>query len=399
MLSGNVDIRQVDLGFRVGGRIATIPFEEGARVPAGAMLASLDAQPLRDQLAIDEAMIALSAAQLDRQRNGNRVQDIAQAEARLAELRAQLVKAKQDLDRRNALQGSGAISRAVLDATRAQYQVAEAEVQGAEQALSLQRAGARREDISAAQAQHAQAIAQAARARTDIADSEIHAPNAGVILTRAREPGAIVQPGETVLTLTIDRPMRVRAYIDEADLGRISPGMAVEVSTDGTTRLYHGSIGYISPSAEFTPKTVQTRDLRTDLVYRLRVIVDDPDDGLRQGQPVSVRIARPPAPRAAADDARGRRQRERRHEAIRARCGACARCRRPADNRGPHDRPRRARRRRQDDADPHPGGPDRARYGRGAGARPARARRPTARRSATCRNASACTRTSASSRT
>lgn len=291
VLSGNVDIRQVDLGFRVGGRIATIPFEEGARVPAGAMLASLDAQPLRDQLAIDEAMIALSAAQLDRQRNGNRVQDIAQAEARLAELRAQLVKAKQDLDRRNALQGSGAISRAVLDATRAQYQVAEAEVQGAEQALSLQRAGARREDISAAQAQHAQAIAQAARARTDIADSEIHAPNAGVILTRAREPGAIVQPGETVLTLTIDRPMRVRAYIDEADLGRISPGMAVEVSTDGTTRLYHGSIGYISPSAEFTPKTVQTRDLRTDLVYRLRVIVDDPDDGLRQGQPVSVRIA------------------------------------------------------------------------------------------------------------
>ncbi|MFI4888929.1 MAG: HlyD family efflux transporter periplasmic adaptor subunit [Steroidobacterales bacterium] len=295
VLSGNVDIRQVDLGFRVSGRIASIPFDEGARVEAGALLASLDTEPLKDQLAIDEALIALASAQLDRQRNGNRPQDIAQAEARLAELRAQLDKAKQDLDRRALLVDSGAISKAVLDATRAQYRAAEAQVQGAEQALSLQRAGARSEDIAAAQAQRAQAIAQLAKTRTDIADSELHAPNAGVILTRAREPGAIVQAGETVLTLTIDRPMRVRAYVDESDLTRISPGMSVEVSTDGTSRIYHGSIGYIAPTAEFTPKTVQTRDLRTDLVYRLRVIIDDPDDGLRQGQPVTVSIpaARP----------------------------------------------------------------------------------------------------------
>jgi HlyD family secretion protein len=295
VLSGNVDIRQVDLGFRVSGRIASMPFEEGARVAADAMLASLDTQPLKDQLAIDDALIAVASAQLDRQRNGNRAQDIAQAEARLAELRAQLVKAKQDLDRRSQLVDSGAVSKAVLESTRAQYLAAEAQVQGAEQALSLQRAGARSEDIAAAQAQRAQAIAQHARTRTDIADSELHAPNAGVILTRAREPGAIVQAGETVLTLTIDRPMRVRAYVDESDLGRISPGMSVEVSTDSTSRIYHGSIGYIAPTAEFTPKTVQTRDLRTDLVYRLRVIIDDPDDGLRQGQPVTVSLpaARP----------------------------------------------------------------------------------------------------------
>lgn len=291
VLGGNVDIRQVDLGFRVAGRIAAIPYEEGARVEAGALLAMLDTQPLQDQLAIDTALVALSAAQLDRARNGNRPQDIAQAEAKVAELRAQLVRARQDLDRRVALEGSGAVSRAQLDATRAQYLAAEAQAQGAEQALSLQRAGSRREDLDAAHAQHAEAEAQAAKARTDIADAAIHAPNAGVILTRAREPGAIVQAGETVLTLTIDRPMRVRAYVDESDLGRLSPGMAVEVTTDSSARTYHGSIGYIAPTAEFTPKTVQTRDLRTDLVYRLRVIVEDPDDGLRQGQPVSVRIA------------------------------------------------------------------------------------------------------------
>jgi HlyD family secretion protein len=291
VLGGNVDIRQVDLGFRVSGRIASMPYEEGSRVPAGATLASLDTQPLKDALAVAEASVAVAQAQLDRQRNGNRPQDIAQAEAKLADMRAQLARAKQDLDRRSSLEGSGAISKAVLDATRAQYLSAEAGAHSAEQALSLQRAGARHEDIEAAQAQHAQALAQLSRARTDLADAELHAPNAGVILTRAREPGAIVQAGETVLTLTIDRPMRVRAYVDESDLGRISPGMAVEVSTDGSSHVYHGSIGFISPTAEFTPKTVQTRDLRTDLVYRLRVIVDDPDDGLRQGQPVSVSIA------------------------------------------------------------------------------------------------------------
>jgi HlyD family secretion protein len=294
-LSGNVDIRQVDLGFRLGGRIAAIPEEEGARVTLGETLAQLDTQPLKDQLAVDEAQIASTSAQLEKQRNGNRSQDIGQAEARLAELRAQRVKAQEDLDRRATLVASGAISKAVFESTRAQLLAADAQVQGAEQSLSLQRAGARREDILAAQAQRAQAVAQRDKTLNDMADSDLHAPNDGVILTRAREPGAIVQTGETVLTLTIDRPMRVRAYVDENDLGRISAGMAVEVSVDSAARLYHGSIGYIAPTAEFTPKTVQTRDLRADLVYRLRVIIDDPDDGLRQGQPVTVSIpaARP----------------------------------------------------------------------------------------------------------
>ena len=297
-LSGNVDIRQVDLGFRMSGKIAAMPVEEGARVAAGANLGSLDARPLQDQLAVDQAQITAAAAALDKQRNGNRRQDVALSRAKLAELRAQLVKARQDLDRRTSLVASGAISKALLESTRAQFLAAEAQVQGAEQSVSLQRAGARREDIAAAQAQLAQAVAQREKALTDIADSELHAPNDGVILTRAREPGAIVQAGETVLTLTIDRPMRIRAYVDEGDLGRISAGMAVEVSTDGATRLYHGSIGYIAPTAEFTPKTVQTRDLRTDLVYRLRLIIDDPDEGLRQGQPVTVNI---PAARPAQE--------------------------------------------------------------------------------------------------
>ncbi|MDP9089860.1 MAG: HlyD family efflux transporter periplasmic adaptor subunit [Pseudomonadota bacterium] len=295
VLSGNVDIRQVDLGFRLGGRINSIFFDEGARVQEGSLLATLDARPLKDKLAANEAQVAAASADLLRRKNGNRQQDIAQAAAKLAEQRAQYSRAKEDFARRSTLLSTGAISQAALDSTQAQYVAAEAQLHAAEQALSLQRAGARHEDIEAARAQEAQARAQQAATLTDIADAELHAPNAGVILTRAREPGAIVQAGETVLTLTIERPVRIRAYIDESALSRISPGMVVEVLLDGAPHMYHGTIGYIAPTAEFTPKSVETQKLRTDLVYRVRVIVDDPDEGLRQGQPVSVRIptARP----------------------------------------------------------------------------------------------------------
>ncbi len=293
VLSGNVDIRQVDLGFRVMGRIAAIPFEEGAHVPAGAILARLDAAPYEAAAATTRSQVGVAGAQLLKVRNGNRKQDIAEARARLTESQALLARAKADLERRTGLLKTGAVSQALYDATVEQYHSAEAQVAIATQALSLQREGSRSEDVQVAVAQEGEARAQNNKADLDLADTVLRAPNAGTILTRVREPGAIVQPGETVMTLTIDRPMRIRAYIDEPDLHRIAPGMHVLVTTDGNPKTYHGTIGYISPTAEFTPKTVETVALRTDLVYRLRVIVDDPDDGLRQGAPVSVTVENP----------------------------------------------------------------------------------------------------------
>lgn len=293
VLSGNVDIRQVDLGFRVMGRIAAIPFEEGAHVPAGAILARLDAAPYEAAAATTRSQVGVAGAQLLKVRNGNRKQDIAEARARLTESQALLARAKADLERRTGLLKTGAVSQALYDATVEQYHSAEAQVAIATQALSLQREGSRSEDVQVAVAQEGEARAQNNKADLDLADTVLRAPNAGTILTRVREPGAIVQPGETVMTLTIDRPMRIRAYIDEPDLHRIAPGMHVLVTTDGNPKTYHGTIGYISPTAEFTPKTVETVGLRTDLVYRLRVIVDDPDDGLRQGAPVSVTVENP----------------------------------------------------------------------------------------------------------
>lgn len=297
-LYGNVDIRQVDLGFRVPGRIAAMPIDEGAHVKAGTKLALLDTRPIDDRLAAAAAQADLAAATLAKARNGNRPQDIAQAVAALAQQEANLAKAREDYERRKPLIATGAISQALFDQTTAAYRAAQAEVEAASQALSLQRAGSRREDIAAAVAQLENARAQRAGAATDLADATLLAPADGTILTRAREPGAIVQVGETVFTLTIDRPVRVRAYVAEADLGRVAPGMNVTVSTDGNARTYHGTIGYVSPAAEFTPKTVETEGQRADLVYRLRIIVADPDERLRQGQPVTVGIpAAAPAPK------------------------------------------------------------------------------------------------------
>jgi HlyD family secretion protein len=182
------------------------------------------------------------------------------------------------------------VSQAVFVASHAEYLAAAAQLRAAEQALSLQRAGSRAEDIALAEAQLATALAQRDKAHTDLVDATIYAPSTGTILTRATEPGAIAAAGEAVFVLTIDRPMRVRAYVSESNLGQIAPGMNVRVKADGNSRIYRGTIGFISPEAEFTPKTVQTQDLRTQLVYRLRVIVTDPDDMLRQGQPVTVMV-------------------------------------------------------------------------------------------------------------
>jgi HlyD family secretion protein len=167
------------------------------------------------------------------------------------------------------------------------------------QAVSLQRAGSGAVDFRAALAERRAAQAERDRVRTDLDEAMLRAPLAATVMTRAREPGAVVQPGETVFTLAIDRPLRVRAYIPEPSLGRISPGMKVEVRADGNPRIYRGTIGFISPTAEFTPRTVQTEDLRSDLVYRLRIIVTNPDDSLRQGQPVTVTV---PGARPAAND-------------------------------------------------------------------------------------------------
>ena len=122
-------------------------------------------------------------------------------------------------------------------------------------------------------------------------DTTLKSPSDGVILTRAQEPGAILPIGATVLTVSLKEPVWIRAYVSEPNLGRIHQGAKVEIRTDSRpNQPYAGTIGFISPRAEFTPKSVETSELRTSLVYRLRVVVTNADDGLLQGMPVTATV-------------------------------------------------------------------------------------------------------------
>lgn len=287
-LYGNVEIREVQLGFRVGGRIERILVDEGDHVVPGQVLAQLDTRPLADRLASADARYESASAAAARDANGSRPQQVSEARAAVASAEAALAEARRQHDRRQALVGKGFISRADLQTAEAALGEAQARLAQAQAALSLAQEGARMEDRAASAATREAVLAERRAVQTDLADAVIRASEPGVVLTRARETGSIVQPGQTVLTLALTQPVRVRAYVAEPDLPRIRPGMAVKVRVDGSEQEWSAKIGFISSVAEFTPKTVQTEQLRTDLVYRLRLTVDDPRGDLRQGQPVTV---------------------------------------------------------------------------------------------------------------
>lgn len=298
-LYGNVDIRELELGFRVPGRLLAMAAEEGDAVRAGEVLAELDAQPYRDALDAADARVRRAAAQLDKLRHGSRPEEIVQAEANRREARAAAGNAEREYARQQKLIRSGATSEETLDAARARRDATQAALGGAEAALALARDGFRDEDIAAAEAELALATAQRAQARTALADATLAAPADATVLARVREPGSLLAQGQPVYTLSLRDPVYVRAYVAEPDLGRVAPGTRAWITTDSSERRYRGRIGFVSPRAEFTPKSVETTELRTDLVYRLRIVVEDPDSGLRQGMPVTVRVPIGPETRAA----------------------------------------------------------------------------------------------------
>lgn len=287
-LYGNVDIREVSLAFRVPGQLALLHFEEGDRVEAGALLAELDDVPYADALRAANARVSIAEARLDLVLSGSRPEEIERAEANVHEARAARRNADQELERQRGLDERGLTSKSVLDQAAARAEEAAARLRAAEEALALARAGFRPEEIAAAEASLELARAEAAQAATDRADTRLYAPAAGTLITRIREPGSILASGDPVYVLSFDRPVFIRAYVDEPRLSHVVPGKAAWVHIDGSGRRYPAQVGFVSPRAEFTPKTVETETARTQLVYRVRIVVTDPDAGLRQGMPVTV---------------------------------------------------------------------------------------------------------------
>lgn len=288
-LYGNVDIRTVNMSFRVGGRLAGLNVDEGDAITAGQTLGELDKAPYQNALLQARAGVAVAQAQYDLMQAGYRDEEVAQAAAAVKQAQAAWEYAQNFYNRQQGLWKSRTVSANDLENARSSRDQALATLKSSQDKLRQYRSGNREQDIAQAKASLEQAQAQLAQAELDLHDTTLVAPADGTLMTRAVEPGSMLNAGSTVLTLSLTRPVWVRAYVNEASLGEAKPGREVLLYTDGRPdKPYHGKIGFVSPTAEFTPKTVETPDLRTDLVYRLRIIVTDADDALRQGMPVTV---------------------------------------------------------------------------------------------------------------
>jgi HlyD family secretion protein len=243
-LFGNIEIRQVDLSFQVNGKIKEMLKEEGDAVAPGELVAVLDE---RDYKANYEKSIAEVSRTLAVKDNSQMLYD------RQTPLCSDSTVSKQDCD---TLTNN------------------------------------RNESASA----YESAVSSRDFAKNQLDYTRVYAPAHGIVMTRVQEPGAVVGQGQPIYTMSKDKPVWIRTYVAENHLGNVKYGMKARVLTDsvdpntGKKREYTGWVGYISPVAEFTPKTVQTEDLRTDLVYRIRVYVFEDDKFLRQGMPTTVKI-------------------------------------------------------------------------------------------------------------
>jgi HlyD family secretion protein len=290
-LYGNVDIRGVDLGFRVSGRVIEVLKDEGDEVKAGDVLARIDPEPYQRALEQAGASLASAEAQASLKKSGYRTEEIEQARATLEQNRVSAANAERVFLRQEELLRQNTVSRQDYENAEASRNETAQQVRLAEANLRLMESGYRSEEIAAAKAAVEQAKASVGTAEIQLADTTLKAPADAILITRAIEPGAIIQTGATALSLSLEKPVWVRAYVPETNLGKFPPGTKVELYTDTKpNHAFHGTVGYVSPSAEFTPKSVETTDLRTSLVYRMRIIVDDSDGSLRQGMPVTLKL-------------------------------------------------------------------------------------------------------------
>jgi HlyD family secretion protein len=303
VLYGNVDIRQVELAFNASERIAEIKVREGEPVKKGQLLAVLET--VRFQHDVDRAtsQVAAQRDEVSKLEAGTRVEEIRRARAEVEAAKAQADDLERTYRRLRPLAKKNLIAPEQIDQARAKADAAQAQQQATMQELRLALAGPREEDIAAATSQLKALEAELALARQKLADASLYAPSDGIIQNRILETGDMASPQKAVFTLALIDPVWVRAYVPETNLGKLFPGMAVQVVTDSyPDKTYPAWVGYISPMAEFTPKTVETTELRSRLVYQVRVYVCNPRNELRLGMPATVIIPLDQSRQPAGDE-------------------------------------------------------------------------------------------------
>jgi len=290
-LSGNIEAHESLVSFKVTGRIIALPVDEGMTMKAGDLLARLDSDDYRQQVAVDEAAIRVRERQLALGLAGSRSQDVEAAKQAVLDAQADLEQKKKDLARYQALYEKDEIPAQTRDQAATNVTRAQASYDRAQLLHSELVEGTRQEELAVERASVRQADQNLRMSRIRLAYTVVRAPFDGVILTRQAELGEVVSPGTPIVTLADLDHLWVRAYVPESDLGRVRWGQAVDVRTDTyPDKIYRGRISFISSEAEFTPKSVQTEKERVTLVYRLKVDVENPDRELKPGMPADAYI-------------------------------------------------------------------------------------------------------------
>ncbi|MHB1280219.1 MAG: efflux RND transporter periplasmic adaptor subunit [Acidithiobacillus sp.] len=290
-LYGNVDIRQVQAAFDDSGRILRLNVQEGDHVHKDQLLAELDPARFQDAVDRDQAIVAAQKQVLGRLLAGSRPEEIAQTRANTAAAQAALANAEITWHRQQALAAGQYVPKQSVDNAAAALKTARANLDHAQQTLTLAIKGPRKEDIAAARSQLVAEQAALHLAQRELTDTKLFALQEGVVQDRILEAGDMASPQVPVFTLALDNPVWVRAYLPEKSLGQVRLGMRADIDSDSFPgKHFAGWVGFISPTAEFTPKTVQTTELRTELVYRVRVYACNPRHQLRLGMPVTVQI-------------------------------------------------------------------------------------------------------------
>jgi HlyD family secretion protein len=352
--SGTIEATESNLGFQVSGRVKEILVDEGYRVSKDQLIAVLEQEEFlarRERASADlvraEASLKETETQLDLYRStlpaeveraraaanaslaqlaeleaGYRIQEVTQGRLKVEEKRVAMEKARKDLERTETLFKRKIVAEKDADAAELKYETALKEYEGAKAAFDMLKEGYRKEDIDAARSRLVEAQASLklatsnlkrieateqqvdaakaqvveARAALEVAliqlqYSELRAPYAGIVVSRNMEPGEVVSPAEEVLSLSDLSIVKLKIFVDETDIGKVKPGQKTEVKTDTfPNKVYPGTVGFISPEAEFTPKIIQTHKERVKLVYLVKIFIPNPDLELKSGMPADAWI-------------------------------------------------------------------------------------------------------------
>jgi HlyD family secretion protein len=290
-LSGNIEAHESLVSFKVQGRVVDLPVEEGQSVEQGALLARLDDADYRQKVRIDEATVHVRESNLALTLAGTREQEVKASHQTTLDAQADLQEKKLDYDRAQRLFSKDEVSAQDRDLAETALKRAEATFRAVQQRYNEAVEGSRKEDIAIARANLREANANLGLSRVTLDYTTLRAPSAGVITVRQTELGEVVAPGTPVVTLADLDHIWLRAYIAETDLGRIRWGQDATVTTDTYPgKQYRGRVSFISSSAEFTPKSVQTYKERVTLVYRIKIDIDNPNHELKPGMPADAHI-------------------------------------------------------------------------------------------------------------